>query len=161
MVDKFFELSSRGLQDISAQSQFNNLSRSSSFAAIGAQINRMRTLNYTGKNQISIEAISEAPKTSVLSNIAKNDIFMKECLNKLTRQTKLLNEIVWQQSHLVRAPLARLMGLVSILQDNSLSDSEKEAFFQDIQSSAKELDNIIQDITSKIQSRIEKTSYEN
>ncbi|WP_064197455.1 MULTISPECIES: histidine kinase dimerization/phospho-acceptor domain-containing protein [Emticicia] len=158
MADKFYELSSSGLQDIGV---YNNLGRRSSFAGIGVQTDKMRALKYIVENQNTIEAISEVPKKSLLSNINKDDMFMKECVNKLTKQTKLLNEIVWQQSHLVRAPLARLMGIVSILQDNSLSDSEKESFFQDIQSTAKELDNIIQDITSKIQGRIERTSYGN
>ncbi|WP_041693424.1 hypothetical protein [Emticicia oligotrophica] len=158
MVDKFYELSSSGLQDIGV---YSNLGRRSSFAGIGVQTDKMRALKYIVENQNTIEAISEVPKKSLLSNINKDDMFMKECVNKLTKQTKLLNEIVWQQSHLVRAPLARLMGIVSILQDNSLSDSEKESFFQDIQSTAKELDNIIQDITTKIQGRIERTSYGN
>lgn len=61
-----------------------------------------------------------------------------------------LKEIAWVQSHVVRAPLARLMGLMNLIEAepdlellNSFNLKEK------IMDSAKELDTIIRDITNK------------
>lgn len=76
-----------------------------------------------------------------------------ELLN--TNQTLLLSnealrKIAWTQSHIVRAPLARLMGLVALLDpsDDSI-EFDRNEILQHIQNSADELDGIIRDITNK------------
>jgi PAS domain S-box-containing protein len=59
-----------------------------------------------------------------------------------------LRNIAWMQSHLVRAPLARIMGLIDILQEN---DDELDAndVLEKIKEASVELDNIIREIVSK------------
>lgn len=56
--------------------------------------------------------------------------------------------IAWQQSHVVRAPLARIMGLVSLLYEGRLSnnDIEKNNLYEAILQSANELDSVIREI---------------
>lgn len=56
--------------------------------------------------------------------------------------------IAWQQSHVVRAPLARIMSLVSLLYEGRLSkdDIEKNQLFEMIMNSAHELDGVIREI---------------
>lgn len=76
------------------------------------------------------------------------DITMqKELLLNLEKQNKQLKDIAWTQSHLVRAPLSRLMGLVNLLKKGKISNEEQIQFLEYIQTSANELDNIIKDIT--------------
>ncbi|MCG9881093.1 MAG: response regulator [Bacteroidia bacterium] len=68
----------------------------------------------------------------------------------IKKQNEQLKEIAWIQSHVVRAPLARLMGLVELLQLNETSDElGKDEIVDFISKSAEELDGIIRDITLK------------
>ncbi len=64
-----------------------------------------------------------------------------------TTETKM-KEIAWMQSHVVRAPLARLMGLVHLLHDHRDADEEHYEILDSILLSAKELDEVIRSITS-------------
>ncbi|MGM0390106.1 MAG: PAS domain S-box protein [Bacteroidota bacterium] len=59
-----------------------------------------------------------------------------------------LKDIAWTQSHVVRAPLARIMGIVDLLQtDNDIEDQED--LLKHILNSATELDGIIRKITNQ------------
>ncbi len=65
-----------------------------------------------------------------------------------------LKEIAWTQSHVVRAPLARIMGLIDLLQNHK--EIENQCLLLDnIISSAKELDTIIRKISNKAEHPIE------
>lgn len=64
-------------------------------------------------------------------------------------QNNKFQEIAWIQSHVVRAPLAKIMGLVDIIQNHSLSDTEKGDYFIHILNSAQELDAIVKEIVKK------------
>ncbi len=59
-----------------------------------------------------------------------------------------LKDIAWTQSHVVRAPLARIMGLVDLIQNYPNID-EQSQLLEHINTSAKELDDIIRNITRK------------
>ena len=62
-------------------------------------------------------------------------------------QNKKLREIAWTQSHVVRAPLVRLMALVNML--NEHFEDKSEFYLEQINRSAQELDNIIREISDK------------
>lgn len=64
-------------------------------------------------------------------------------------QNEKLKDIAWMQSHKVRAPLARLMGLVKLLKDGKTEERKKDVFFQYILNSAEELDEIIKVVVDK------------
>lgn len=66
-------------------------------------------------------------------------------------QNKALKEIAWTQSHTVRAPLARMMGLINTIREDSTSTEEKEIMLDYVIQSAEELDSIIQEIVNKSQ----------
>lgn len=72
-------------------------------------------------------------------------------IHKIEEQNKTFKEIAWIQSHVVRAPLARILGLVTLLETSSekLSDENKE-LVNFISVSAHELDGIIRDIGKKL-----------
>jgi PAS domain S-box-containing protein len=71
--------------------------------------------------------------------------------NAVVKQNETLREIAWIQSHIVRAPLAKIMGLVQLLQDEK--DEEDEYTFDfvlgAILNAATELDKVILDISEK------------
>ncbi|GAB2991904.1 hypothetical protein GCM10027284_05700 [Cyclobacterium sediminis] len=83
--------------------------------------------------------------------VLSNDVTHKYIhLRTIEKQNKQLKEISWVQSHIVRAPLARLMGLVNLLKMTKieLPDEEKE-MLNHIEISAEELDGVIRDINEK------------
>ncbi|RZJ80538.1 MAG: PAS domain S-box protein [Flavobacterium sp.] len=71
----------------------------------------------------------------------------------IEKQNQKLKEVSWIQSHIFRAPLARIQGLVSIV-ENSANQAEQKWVLEKISSSADELDGIIKEITAK--TKIEK-----
>jgi len=68
-------------------------------------------------------------------------------------QNKKLKEIAWMQSHVVRAPLARIMGLIQVMSENHQDDQKDKqinyTLLQHILTSAYELDEIIREIVMK------------
>jgi PAS domain S-box-containing protein len=87
-------------------------------------------------------------KTAELLLIKTNTQLNKSLLD-LENQNNKLKEIAWTQSHLVRAPLSKIMGLVSVLQKGLLSSEDQSKYLFHINESTKELDNVIRVITSK------------
>lgn len=81
---------------------------------------------------------------SIQRDITQN----KRHLRKIEEQNKKFKEIEWIQSHLVRAPLARIMGLVELLKDFVPGD-DKDELLEHLTNSANELDSIIINIADK------------
>jgi PAS domain S-box-containing protein len=81
---------------------------------------------------------------SIQRDITQN----KKHLKEIEEQNKKFKEIAWIQSHLVRAPLARVMGLVDLLKDFVPGDDKDELLLH-LTTSAKELDAIIINIADK------------
>lgn len=80
-----------------------------------------------------------------------NDItFKSRYIEAIETQNAKLKEIAWIQSHVVRAPLSRMMGLIGLLDMEEESDNltpDQKEMVQFIRESADELDGIIRDIT--------------
>lgn len=72
-----------------------------------------------------------------------------EYFNAIEKRNEILREIAWIQSHKVRAPLAKIMGLVSLLSTKESSDKEMAKILKFIDSSANELDGVIREVTIK------------
>lgn len=67
-----------------------------------------------------------------------------------TKQTKeTLQEVAFDQSHLVRAPLANILGLTSLLEDMDVSDDVRDMIAQ-LRTSATKLDKEIIKLTHKL-----------
>lgn len=78
------------------------------------------------------------------------DISQRKTIEEEIRLTnERLKEIAWQQSHFVRAPLARMMAIIDVIKHGPLNSSEKEELFEDLTESADEFDSIIRDISEK------------
>ena len=71
-------------------------------------------------------------------------------LNSLESQNKKLRELAFEQSHIVRAPLARILGIADLINGFELDNEEKKDLLTHINTSAKELDQALRDINSKM-----------
>ncbi|MEC3878545.1 PAS domain S-box protein [Parapedobacter sp. 10938] len=70
-------------------------------------------------------------------------------IEAIETQNKKLQEIAWMQSHMVRAPLARIMGLVDLIQMGPSPAIDQHQLLRAIRNSATELDQVLGNITEK------------
>jgi PAS domain S-box-containing protein len=91
--------------------------------------------------------------------VLANDITEKQdYIDAIEKQNKHLQDIAWIQSHVVRAPLARIMGLIELFKNYKNADMDKRNLLDNILISANELDRIIREISAKSeQIRLHKT----
>lgn len=71
-------------------------------------------------------------------------------LKSLESKNRHMREIASDQSHLVRAPLARILGIVELLQTVDLESSEKVDLIKHLKNSGEELDEALRDISHKM-----------
>jgi len=81
-----------------------------------------------------------------------------EKMRKIEWQEKTLKDIAWIQSHVVRAPLANLMGLIGLIKNKVNKGVSDEELLEYISDSAKKLDNIIHDIVRKTTEGVKRDS---
>jgi PAS domain S-box-containing protein len=93
--------------------------------------------------------ISAYPADTGLSVYFKDVTERMNYIKAIEEQNKKLKEISWMQSHIIRAPLARIMGLVQIIKDSKRDSAEKKKTLDYLLSSAHELDKVIREITDK------------
>ncbi|MDI1315950.1 PAS domain S-box protein [Flavobacterium sp.] len=71
-------------------------------------------------------------------------------IEAIEKQNEKLKEIAWIQSHVVRAPLAKIVGLIDLIKNEGFNaGSDNEKLFGYLLNSAAELDTIIRDISNK------------
>jgi len=92
-------------------------------------------LNIGGKDHIH----------SIVHDITERNEYLKTIEN----QNQVLQEIAWEQSHVVRAPLARMMGLFGLIDEIGLDGEERIFVQKEIMNSANEIDEIIRQIAIK------------
>jgi PAS domain-containing protein len=69
---------------------------------------------------------------------------------QISKRDLALKEIVWLQSHKVRAPLANILALTDLLKtDEDLSETSKKEFLTALEVSARQLDTVIKEIVNK------------
>lgn len=79
--------------------------------------------------------------------VQSNDV--SETLNHISTieiQNKALTNIAWTQSHVFRAPLSRVLGIVNLLQDQPECHNELSFWLEQLQISANEMDSIVKKI---------------
>lgn len=80
--------------------------------------------------------------------IIANDITQQlQYIDAIEIQNKKLNDIAWQQSHVVRAPLASMMGLLHLLKEADNTKEMDREIVEKILQSAEEVDKVIKDIS--------------
>jgi len=88
--------------------------------------------------------------------ITGRDVTLRKLyLKNLEDQNKTFREISWMQSHLVRAPIARLMGLIPLFKA-ATDDQERAELADYCNTSILELDEIVKNISQKSNAILEK-----
>jgi DNA-binding NarL/FixJ family response regulator len=87
---------------------------------------------------------------SIIYSIERKKIMIsvRNYIKAIEGQNDKLKEISWIQSHIIRAPLSRIMGLIPLITDTTDND-EREIMLHFLRSSANELDDVIRSITDK------------
>lgn len=70
-------------------------------------------------------------------------------IESIKAQNAKLKEIAWMQSHVVRAPLTRLMSLIDVLKSEHLTIEEKEHMLDHILTASNEIDEVVKEIVEK------------
>lgn len=70
-------------------------------------------------------------------------------ISAIEEQNENLREIAWMQSHLLRAPVAKLLGLLDLLKRDFIDAIKKEKILTYIQASVEEIDMVIGKINDK------------
>ncbi|WP_296618657.1 PAS domain S-box protein [Marivirga sp.] len=98
--------------------------------------------------EISCKITEERQIQGIIRDISPRKNFVKS----IQKQNEKLKEIAWIQSHEVRAPLARLLGLLNFLENyHNISHIDKIKVIHSIRSSAEQLDIIIRDVVNRTQ----------
>ena len=69
-----------------------------------------------------------------------------EFLNAIEAQNEKLKKIAWTQSHELRGPLTRIMGLATLVEQDGFKDITLEEFFAYLNAATTELDQVIKEI---------------
>lgn len=93
--------------------------------------------------------ISAFPSEKGLSVYFRDITERLNYIKAIEEQNENLKEISWLQSHVIRAPLARIMGLIQIITDPGQNTIEKQNTLNYLLTSAHELDEVIRTITDK------------
>ena len=119
-------------------------------------------LNIMEREQQEVMAVSIAEhfdglvfKSDLLSFLARQkrelEILIEERNSDLARQSDLLQQISWMQSHKTRQPLATLLGLIHIIDKTTLSDDNLE-IIEMLEKTAQKLDEVIRHTVIKANS---------
>jgi PAS domain S-box-containing protein len=157
-AEKFVALTMGGLQCETGRSilDFMHASQKEQFSYLINQALKGKIVEYENEHQredgltywmqFILTPVYEGSKV-VGACVAGRDVTLKKnYMQTIEEQNKAFHEISWTQSHMVRAPLCRIMALTTLLQD-VLSDEERIETLQYLQISSNELDGIIKKIT--------------
>ncbi len=98
--------------------------------------------------EISNNIIDYNDKKAIIA-IATDVTEKRSHIEAIKEQNTKLKEIAWMQSHVVRAPLSRLMSLIDVLKSTHLSIDEKEQMLNQILIASNEIDMVVKEIVSK------------
>jgi signal transduction histidine kinase len=68
---------------------------------------------------------------------------------QVNKQTAALREIAWVQSHIVRAPVAHILGLISIFNRANPADPFNQEVLDLLATAGRNLDAVIHDVVGK------------
>jgi len=106
--------------------------------------------NLNLKTLLPIEINCKITVSRQIQGIIRDVSVRKNYIESIQRQNEQLREIAWIQSHQVRAPVARILGLLNYLEKYEIiSPSERMKLLHSIRESSLELDSIIRDVVRK------------
>ena len=89
------------------------------------------------------------PSEKGLSVFFKDITERVKYIKQIEAHNEKLREISWMQSHVIRAPLSRIMGLAELMRNTDLAIEDRSTTIEYLLQSAYELDEVIKGITLK------------
>ncbi len=149
-LDEFLHMTIRDIRPAEEMHKLDeaiHLTRKSSLHYNGISVHRKKNGEIIQAEIQSNGILIDGRKARV---VLINDITERlRYIEAIERQNQKLQEIAYLQSHVVRAPVARLMGIVDLIKNYQHSEIEKNELLDTILISANELDGIIRDIANK------------
>lgn len=100
--------------------------------------------------RVNINPVFSAGRIIGASVFAMNVTVLEDSIHTIKKQNERFREISWLQSHVIRAPLARLMGLVDLLLENSdWSQMDQSNLLDKMKKASHEIDKVIREISHK------------
>lgn len=128
-------------------SLFGNKEQKSEFILYGSHLHKRKLGTVI---QVEMRGCHISYKNTKAEVIIANDVTqISKHIDTVQEQNKRLREIAWIQSHLVRAPLARMMSLIELIKSHVITESEKIELMDYLIDSSYELDKLIRDISNK------------
>jgi PAS domain S-box-containing protein len=94
----------------------------------------------------AIEYQGRKAKLVTVNDVTKREEYIKE----IEQRNRILKDISWVQSHVVRSPLSSLMGFAALLKDEKLSDEDHDYVLNGILEAAGKLDRVIKEIVATL-----------
>ena len=91
-------------------------------------------------------SITAYPSKDGLSIYWRDITEQKSIEEQVTKQSSALKRIAWIQSHVVRAPLANILGLIGIFNHKNPADPFNAEILTHLKTSGEELDKVIHDV---------------
>lgn len=104
------------------------------------------------QREIKVELyFKEISNTSASRLIVQSNDITKTLkrINTIEIQNARLKEIAWTQSHVVRAPLCRIMGIINLIEDESENLENRQFWLDQLRISTNEMDDIVKNIVNK------------
>ena len=100
--------------------------------------------------RVNINPVFSAGRIIGASVFAMNVTELEDSIHTIKKQNERFREISWLQSHVIRAPLARLMGLVDLLLEHSdWSQMDQSSLLDKMKKASQEIDKVIREISHK------------
>ena len=77
-------------------------------------------------------------------------------INTIEVQNKQLTDIAWTQSHILRAPLARILGIINLVETDMPDNEELLFWLNQLKVSSIEMDDVIKNIVTQTTQRLQK-----
>lgn len=109
-----------------------------------------KTQKNTEHFKVNVNPVFSSGQIIGASVFAMNVTELEHSIHTIKRQNERFREISWLQSHVIRAPLARLMGLVDLLiEDTDWSQLDHSSLLNKMKKASHEIDKVIREISHK------------
>jgi len=142
------------LKDIRPEEELDRLDQALAIDSLSPGENSHRIMIHRLKNgELRYVDVQIAPiqfKATKANIVIATDITERlTYIHAVEDQNEKLKEISWIQSHIIRAPLSRIMGLIPLIKDKNAVAGERDQMLDFLSISANELDEVIRSIVEK------------
>ncbi|WMN12264.1 PAS domain S-box protein [Marivirga salinae] len=94
-------------------------------------------------NSVALDVTEQAKNEELLKDLNQQ---LKKHTFELEHSNEKLREIAWTQSHIVRTPLSRILGIINLLENKEDLSKDLLAWLDHLKKSTQELDDIVKKI---------------